>query len=106
MPAADRPCLTSDVRSSFVNDGTRVAIAGPSSPPLPSLPWHPAQRLTNTWRPGSAPGLYLNAAAALQTDLGPRELLRVLLEVEDRLGRVREQRFGPRTIDLDLLLSA
>ena len=47
---------------------------------------------------------YLNAAAELQTDLEPRELLRVLLEVEQRLGRVRRERFGPRTIDLDLLL--
>jgi 3-oxoacyl-[acyl-carrier protein] reductase len=52
--------------------------------------------------PGQGP--YLNAAAALQTDLQPRELLQVLLEVEQRLGRVRQQRFGPRTIDLDLLL--
>jgi 2-amino-4-hydroxy-6-hydroxymethyldihydropteridine diphosphokinase len=49
-------------------------------------------------------GKYLNAAAELQTDLSPEELLRVLLRVEDQLGRVREERWGPRTIDLDLLL--
>src|SRR5262245_16127717 len=52
--------------------------------------------------PGQGP--YLNAAAELQTDLGPAELLDVLLEVERQLGRVRAERFGPRTIDLDLLL--
>jgi 2-amino-4-hydroxy-6-hydroxymethyldihydropteridine diphosphokinase len=52
--------------------------------------------------PGQGP--YLNAAAELQTDLPPRDLLRLLLEVETRLGRVRQERFGPRTIDLDLLL--
>ncbi len=52
--------------------------------------------------PGQGP--YLNAAAELQTDLGPAELLAVLLEIERQLGRVREERFGPRTIDLDLLL--
>jgi 2-amino-4-hydroxy-6-hydroxymethyldihydropteridine diphosphokinase len=52
--------------------------------------------------PGQGP--YLNAAAELQTDLGPAELLDVLLEVERQLGRVRSERFGPRTIDLDLLL--
>src|SRR5262249_15637760 len=52
--------------------------------------------------PGQSP--YLNAAAELRTDLEPNELLRVLLEVERNLGRVREERFGPRTIDLDLLL--
>ena len=52
----------------------------------------------------SGQGPYLNAAAELETSLGAEELLRFLLEVEQRLGRVREQRHGPRTIDLDLLL--
>jgi 2-amino-4-hydroxy-6-hydroxymethyldihydropteridine diphosphokinase len=49
---------------------------------------------------------FLNGAAALETELPPRELLERLLQVERRLGRVRGEgpRFGPRTIDLDLLL--
>ena len=49
---------------------------------------------------------FLNGAAALETELGPRELLDALLEVERELGRVRGEgpRFGPRPIDLDLLL--
>ena len=49
---------------------------------------------------------FLNAAARIETELSPRELLDVLLDVERELGRVREgsPRFGPRTIDLDLLL--
>lgn len=48
---------------------------------------------------------FLNAAAAIQTSLGPHELLAALLEVEHRLGRTREgPRYGPRTVDLDLLL--
>ena len=48
---------------------------------------------------------FLNAAAAIDTDLPPRELLDRLLGIERRLGRTREgPRFGPRTIDLDLLL--
>ena len=48
---------------------------------------------------------FLNAAAAIDTDLTPRELLDRLLGIERRLGRTREgPRFGPRTIDLDLLL--
>jgi 3-oxoacyl-[acyl-carrier protein] reductase len=46
---------------------------------------------------------YLNAAAELETDLDPRQLLSVLQSVEASLGRVRGERFGPRTIDLDLL---
>jgi 3-oxoacyl-[acyl-carrier protein] reductase len=49
-------------------------------------------------------GKYLNAVAELQTDLQPRELLTALLDMEQKLGRVRRERFGPRTIDLDLLL--
>jgi 2-amino-4-hydroxy-6-hydroxymethyldihydropteridine diphosphokinase len=49
-------------------------------------------------------GRYLNAAAELQTDLSPRELLARLLEIERRHGRARTERFGPRTLDLDLLL--
>ncbi len=49
---------------------------------------------------------FLNGAAALETELGPRELLDALLEVERELGRVRGvgPRYGPRPIDLDLLL--
>jgi 2-amino-4-hydroxy-6-hydroxymethyldihydropteridine diphosphokinase len=48
---------------------------------------------------------FLNAAAALETSLAPRALLVVLLEVERELGRTRlGPRYGPRTVDLDLLL--
>ncbi len=49
-------------------------------------------------------GPYLNAAARLETLLGPESLLELLLEIERSLGRVRQERWGPRTIDLDLLL--
>src|SRR5439155_915623 len=47
---------------------------------------------------------YLNAAAELGVALPPADLLRVLHEVEHGLGRVRQERDGPRTLDLDLLL--
>jgi 2-amino-4-hydroxy-6-hydroxymethyldihydropteridine diphosphokinase len=47
---------------------------------------------------------FLNGAAALETDFSPRELLDALLAVERELGRERRERWGPRTIDLDLLL--
>jgi 2-amino-4-hydroxy-6-hydroxymethyldihydropteridine diphosphokinase len=48
---------------------------------------------------------FLNAAAALETSLAPRELLDLLLAVERDLGRDRSAgRWGPRTVDLDLLL--
>lgn len=48
---------------------------------------------------------FLNGAARLQTELSPRALLATLLEVERELGRDRSgPRYGPRTVDLDLLL--
>ena len=48
---------------------------------------------------------FQNGAVRLETELSARALLDVLLEVERELGRVRHgPRFGPRTIDLDLLL--
>ena len=47
---------------------------------------------------------FLNGVAALETDLSARELLDRLLEIERELGRERRERWGPRTIDLDLLL--
>ena len=48
---------------------------------------------------------FLNGAVALETSLSARELLDALLRVERELGRVRDgTRWGPRTIDLDLLV--
>jgi 2-amino-4-hydroxy-6-hydroxymethyldihydropteridine diphosphokinase len=57
-------------------------------------------------RPGTDPGgLYLNSAALLETELLPRELLAALHAAERASGRdrARESRWGPRTLDLDLL---
>jgi 2-amino-4-hydroxy-6-hydroxymethyldihydropteridine diphosphokinase len=48
---------------------------------------------------------FVNGAVAVETELEPRQLLDTLLAVERELGRTREGlRFGPRTIDLDLLV--
>jgi 2-amino-4-hydroxy-6-hydroxymethyldihydropteridine diphosphokinase len=61
-------------------------------------------RETDPWGPVPQP-TYLNGAAVLETTLAPRELLERLLAVERLLGRTRDgERYGPRTIDLDLLL--
>jgi 2-amino-4-hydroxy-6-hydroxymethyldihydropteridine diphosphokinase len=50
---------------------------------------------------------FLNGAVALETSLEPRALLDALLRIERRLGRVRDgTRWGPRTVDLDLLVYA
>ena len=47
---------------------------------------------------------YLNAVVKTETLLSPFELLKTLLAIENKLGRTREIKFGPRTIDLDILL--
>ncbi|HEX9891340.1 MAG TPA: 2-amino-4-hydroxy-6-hydroxymethyldihydropteridine diphosphokinase [Actinomycetota bacterium] len=46
---------------------------------------------------------YLNAVIEVDTDLEPRGLLAVCLGIEDDMGRVRGERWGPRIIDLDVL---
>ena len=47
---------------------------------------------------------YLNLVAEVETDLPPRELLRRCLAIEAELGRERTEHWGPRTLDIDLLL--
>src|SRR5262245_41449842 len=46
----------------------------------------------------------LNPLIETETNLSPQELLDALRDIERDLGRVRRERYGPRTIDLDLLL--
>jgi 2-amino-4-hydroxy-6-hydroxymethyldihydropteridine diphosphokinase len=47
---------------------------------------------------------YLNACAILQVEMLPQALLTSLLAIEQKFGRVRREHWGPRTLDLDLLL--
>ncbi len=47
---------------------------------------------------------FLNAAAKISTSLSPRELLDLCLDAERRLKRVRAERWGPRVIDMDILV--
>ena len=51
--------------------------------------------------PGQGP--YLNQMVAIDTELAPHALLDALQQIERRAGRVREQRWGPRTLDLDIV---
>lgn len=52
---------------------------------------------------GPAQGKYLNTVWEIETDLKAEELLAELLKVEQALGRIRSEKNGPRTIDLDIL---
>jgi len=47
---------------------------------------------------------YLNAAVAIETNLAARDLLAVAHRLEDAAGRVRTERWGPRTLDVDVLI--
>ena len=47
---------------------------------------------------------FINAVAEIRSDLSPRELFTALKEIERRMGRITGTKWGPRVIDLDLLL--
>ncbi|WP_022799294.1 2-amino-4-hydroxy-6-hydroxymethyldihydropteridine diphosphokinase [Thermus islandicus] len=89
------------------NLGDRAAylLAGLSA--LSRLPETRLLRLSPVYETdpvGPPQPLYLNLVAELETGLPPRLLLSEMLRIEERLGRERKERFGPRTLDLDLLL--
>ncbi len=62
-----------------------------------------ASSLYETAPVGPPQPMFLNAAVALSTSLDPPGLLAALLAIERKLGRVRRERWGPRSIDLDIL---
>ncbi len=91
------------------NLGDRRASLDRALAILQARPGIIVQRVSSLYetRPVGGPagqGPYLNAAAELLTDHPPETLLAILLETETSLGRVRQERDGPRTVDLDLLL--
>jgi 2-amino-4-hydroxy-6-hydroxymethyldihydropteridine diphosphokinase len=62
-----------------------------------------SSRVYETAPVGPAQPDYLNAVLEVATDLEPHGLLAICVEVERELHRVREERWGPRTIDVDIL---
>ncbi|MBW0002892.1 MAG: 2-amino-4-hydroxy-6-hydroxymethyldihydropteridine diphosphokinase [Hyphomicrobiales bacterium] len=86
-----------DVRAAFA----RALVALAAAPGIELLRRSSLYR-TAPWGPVSqAP--FLNMAVLVRTTLSPHELLDLCLSVERQEGRVRAQRFGPRTLDLDIL---
>lgn len=47
---------------------------------------------------------FLNQALELHTELNARQLIRRILKIEKQMGRIREEKYGPRIIDIDILL--
>jgi 2-amino-4-hydroxy-6-hydroxymethyldihydropteridine diphosphokinase len=62
-----------------------------------------SSRIYETDPVGPPQPAYLNAVIEVETSRSPRELLEACRDVEDALGRVRTERWGPRTIDVDVL---
>ena len=62
-----------------------------------------SSRVLETEPVGPAQPAYLNAVIEVRTTLAPRELLEAAQAVENSLGRERAERWGPRTIDVDIL---
>ncbi len=75
---------------------------------IQALPSSEVEALSRVYRsaavgPGDQPD-YLNAVVRLDTGLEPRDLLLALQQIENDQGRQRQERWGARTLDLDLLL--
>lgn len=83
----------------------QIAAALDALAALPSTTLVARSRLYRgaAWGPVTQPD-YFNAVAALDTALAPDALMERLLAIERAAGRVRDARWGPRVIDLDLLL--
>jgi len=80
----------------------RAAVAGLSAHPDVTV-----DRVSSLWHTAAVGGPeqpdFLNAVVLVETDLDARALLDLAHELEDAAGRVREVRWGPRTLDVDLL---
>jgi len=89
------------------NEGDRWAHLARAGHALAAAPGVALLRASSVWETapvGPPQPSYLNAALELETRLPAGELLRLLQQVEAEAGRVRRERWGPRTLDLDLLL--
>jgi 2-amino-4-hydroxy-6-hydroxymethyldihydropteridine diphosphokinase len=105
-PSAQAPTLAFVALGANLDDPVaQVRAAGEA---LAGLPQSTLLRLSSLYR--TAPiGIhgqpdFINAVAALETQLTPHELLAALLDIEANFGRSRDYHHAPRTLDLDLLL--
>lgn len=106
MPLSDAPatafiCLGSNMGDTVAHlAAARAAVAA-----LPGVSLAAVSPLYRTEPQGlREQPFFLNQAARLAVTVPPLDLLQALLGIEDALGRVRGLRFGPRVLDLDLLL--
>ena len=74
------------------------ALAAPHLQPVLCSSWYESAPV-----PASDQPWFVNAVALVATELEPEKLLGLMLDVESRFGRVRDERNAARTLDLDLL---
>jgi 2-amino-4-hydroxy-6-hydroxymethyldihydropteridine diphosphokinase len=58
---------------------------------------------TAAWGKNDQPA-FLNQVLEIETALSPPQLLKTILAIEENIGRVRQEKYGPRIIDIDILL--
>ena len=89
------------------NLGDRRALLDAALAALGAAPGVEVRRVARRYRTAAlgpaGQEWYLNTVAEIATELAPRKLLERCQTIERSLGRVRRERWGPRTIDLDLL---
>jgi 2-amino-4-hydroxy-6-hydroxymethyldihydropteridine diphosphokinase len=89
------------------NLGDRLATLQQAIDLLGREPGIAVQRTSRIWETGPVGGPdqpdFLNAVAEIDTALEPHDLLKAVSRVEAELGRTRDIRWGPRTIDIDIL---
>ena len=78
------------------------AVVGLAATPGISVLARSADYRTPPWGKTDQPW-FLNGAVAIDTELDPHGLLDACLRIEQELGRIREERWGPRLIDIDVL---
>jgi len=107
-----KPQTVADRLTAYLGLGGNVGdVAAAMRGALKAIDTHPACRViavsrvfrTPPWGPVEQ-DWYLNACAGIETDLGAPDLLSLVLETEKDFGRVRTTRWGPRTLDIDILL--
>ncbi|MBO3459746.1 2-amino-4-hydroxy-6-hydroxymethyldihydropteridine diphosphokinase [Aetokthonos hydrillicola Thurmond2011] len=89
------------------NLGDSVAIVQASVETLkrtPGIILKAKSRFYNTKAIGPPQPDYINACVVLEVEMSPHLLLQTLLQIENSFGRVRQERWGARSLDLDLLL--
>ncbi|HEY6106650.1 MAG TPA: 2-amino-4-hydroxy-6-hydroxymethyldihydropteridine diphosphokinase [Anaeromyxobacteraceae bacterium] len=94
------------VGSNLGDRWARLALAARALRSTPRVALVRASRVWDSAPVGPPQPRYLNAVLELETGLPPRQLLAALRQVELAAGRERRVRWGPRTLDLDLLLYA